>query len=419
MSSSCPCACGNSTFATPVDSNKASTSLYYPKDNTGEAFSSDHTATVFRCRTFSRKIHRLSVRVHRMDYQRYADVVHHEPPPPYEDQYEYELPATSAHELPDGRMLDSELEGDHVFAELDGFLEQTNDYLLDPEAMQASYSDSSERDERGAAAMQQPAAMAETPMLLRSLNTQDYSASAPSMTSGGQSLDSSPSPISPVTPHVNGVRPAQVYSDANRPASTVSPLESLPADDVSWPRSIPMDTDWNPPSQISLSMPLVASHMESFQGIAQHEAKRLDGRQDDTQWASLSFGLASQESYVPSIQPPPASGQSLPELCSQRHDATGIRFGTYECSDHQGWQFRGGYEQDVAEVGHINYQKSTANQPKSPQIAQRFGRSQGLSTNFVELDDHQYPQICERPEQGEIDFPLEHCDQCDKTFRGR
>ena len=354
-----------------------------------------------------------------MYYQRYADVVHHEPPPPYEDQYEYELPATSAYELPDGGMLDSELEGDHVFAELEGFLEQTNDYLLDPQAMQASYSVSSEREERGSAAVQQPAAMAEAPKLLRSLSTQYYSASAPSMTSGGQSLDSSPSPISPVTPHVNGVRPAQVYSDANRPASTVSPLESLPADDVSWPRSIPMDTDWNHPSQISLSMPLVASHMESFRGIAQHGAKRLDGRQDDALWASASFVLASQESYASSIQAEPAPDQSLLDSRSQRHDATGIRYGTYERSDDERWRFCGGYEQDAAEDENIKNQKSTAHQSGLLQYCHRFGGNQGPPTNFVELDDHQYPQLCEVSEQNEIDAPLERCNQCDKTFRGR
>ncbi|KAI4660479.1 uncharacterized protein J4E78_005182 [Alternaria triticimaculans] len=159
--------------------------------------------------------------------------------------------------------------------------------------------------------------------------------------------------------------------------------------------------------------------MESSRAIAQQPAKGLDGRQDDPIGSSVPFSLANHESHVPGVQSPHALGQSLPELRSQWHGTTGIRFGTYECSDHQGWQFRGGYEQDVAEDGHINYQKSTANQPRSLQIAQRFGQSQGPSTNFVELDDHPYPQICERPEQSEIDFPLEHCNQCDKTFRGR
>jgi len=347
-----------------------------------------------------------------MDPQQYAEAVHDEAPPPYGYPYGYELSAMPLHELSDRLMLAPELEGDHVFAELEGRMERTQDHSLESDTSQASFLDRNEIDECGTTSARRSPTTPDAPMLLWALNTQYHSVSAPSMTSGRQSHKSSPSPVSPVTPDINGICSAQFYSNANRPDSTVSPLESFPPNDFDLPRSFQVNTEWDQAS-------LEASHMESFRAIAQQPAKGLDGRQDDPMVSSVPFSLADHESHVPGIQSPPALGQSLPELRSQWHCATGIRFGTYECSDHQGWQFRGGYEQDLAEDGQINYQKSTANHRETPQIAQSFGGSQGPSTNFVELDDHPYPQICERSEQSEIHFPLEHCDQCDKTFRGR
>jgi len=347
-----------------------------------------------------------------MDPQQYAEAVHDEAPPAYGYPYGYELPAMPLHELSDRLMLAPELEGDDVFAELEVLMERTQDRSLESDTSQASFLDLDEIDERGATPVGRSPTTADEPMLLWTLNTQYQSVSVPSMTSGRQSRKSSPSPVSPVTPNVNGICSAQFYSDANRPASTVSPLESFPPNDFDLPRSFRMDTDWDHAS-------FEANHVESFRGIPQQPAKGLDGQQDDPAGSSVPFSFANHESHVPGIQSPPALGQSLPELRSQWHGATGIRYGTYECSDHQGWRFRGGYDQDVAEGGHINYQKSAANPPESPQIAQPFGRSQGSSTNFVELDDHQYPQICERLEQSEIGFPLEHCKKCDKTFSGR
>jgi len=347
-----------------------------------------------------------------MEAQQYAEAVHDEAPPAYGYPYGYELPAMPLHELSDRLMLAPELEGDDVFAELEVLMERTQGHSLESDTSQAAFLDLNEIDERGATPVGRLPTTADESMLLWNLNTQYQSVEAPSMTSGRQSRKSSSSPVSPVTPNVNDICSAQFYSDADRPASTVSPLDSFPPNDFDLPRSFRMDTDWDHAS-------FEANHVESFRGIAQQPAKGLDGRQDDLVESSEPFNLANHESHVPGIQSPPVPGQSLPELHSQWHGATGIRFGTYECSNHQGWQFRGGHEQDVAEDEHIVYQKLTANQSESPQVAHRFGGSQGPSTNFVELDDHQYPQPCERSGQGEIDFPLEHCDQCDKTFSGR
>ncbi|KAI4625214.1 uncharacterized protein J4E87_005060 [Alternaria ethzedia] len=316
------------------------------------------------------------------------------------------------HELSDRLMLAPELEGDHVFAELEGLMERTQDHSLKSDTSQASFLDLNETDECDATPVRRSPTNADAPMLLWALNTQYHSVSAPSMTSGRQSHKSSPSPVSPVTPDVNGVCSAQFYSNANRPVSTVSPLESFPPNDFDLPRSFRMDTDWSHPS-------LEASHAESFRGIAQQPAKGLDGRQDGPLGSSVPFGLANHESHVPGVQSPPALGQCLPELRSQRHDATGIRFGTYELSEHQQWHFRGGYEQDAAKDEDIKRQESTSQQPESLQYAHRFGGNQGPPTNFVELEDYQYPQFCEVLEQNGNDAPLEHCNKCGKTFRGR
>jgi len=347
-----------------------------------------------------------------MDPQQYAEAVHDESPPPYGYSYGYELSAMPLHELSDRLMLAPELEGDHVFAELEGLMERTQDHSLESDMSQASFLDLNETDECDATPVRRSPTNADAPMLLWALNTQYHSVSAPSMISGRQSHKSSPSPVSPVTPDVNGICSAQFYSNANRPVSTVSPLESFPPNDFDLPRSFRMDTDWSHPS-------LEASHVESFRGIAQQPAKGLYGRQDGPLGSSVPFGLANHESRVPDVQSPPALGQCLPELRSQRHDATGIRFGTYELSEHQEWHFRGGYEQDAAKDEDIKRQESTAQQLESLQYAHRFGGNQGPPTNFVELEDYQYPQFCEVLEQNGNDASLEHCNKCGKTFRGR
>ncbi|KAI4641702.1 hypothetical protein J4E93_007800 [Alternaria ventricosa] len=343
-----------------------------------------------------------------MDPQQYAEAVHDEAPPAYGYPYGYELPAMPLHELSDRLMLAPELEGDDVFAELEVLMERTQDRSLESDTSQASFLDLDEIDERGATPVGRSPTTADEPMLLWTLNTQYQSVSVPSMTSGRQSRKSSPSPVSPVTPNVNGICSAQFYSDANRPASTVSPLESFPPNDFDLPRSFRMDTDWNHAS-------FEANHVESFRGNAQQPAKGLDGRRDDPVGSSVPFSFANHESHVPGLQSPPALGQSLPELRSQWHGATGIRYGTYECSDHQGWQFRGGYEQDAPNDGHVKCLESTSHELE---YAHRFGGSQGPSTNYIELEDHQDPQFCEAPEQDEVNSPLAYCDKCGKSFRG-
>lgn len=318
-------------------------------------------------------------------------------------------------------MLAPELEGDHAFAELGGLEEQINDDSLDLEMSQGSYSDLSESDERGAVAVSQPPLIADATMLLWNLNTQYHFAPAPSMTSGRQShkSSSSSSPISPVTPNINGICTAQLHSNADRTARIVSPLEGCPPSDIYWPSSIQMDTDWSNHSHAGLPMPLVASPVESCRDDAHQQAKRFEVPQDDYLQYSTSFGLTNTGSHVPVFPSPILSGHSLLELRSQRHDATGLRFGTYERSDDQRWQFCGGYERHTTKDEDIKRPESAAAQPGSLEYADRFGGSQGPSTNYIELEDHQDPQFCEAPEQNEVDSPLAHCDKCGKSFRGR
>jgi len=351
-----------------------------------------------------------------MDYRRYADVVHDEPPPSYEDQYEHELAATSVFELSDRRMLVSELGGNHVLAELEALAVQTNNDPLGREMSQASYPDSSEIDERGAGAAERPPASVDAQILPWTLNTLYPPASVPSMASGGQSHNSSPSPISPVTPNVNGICSTQLHPDANRTASNVSPLEGFMPNDIYWPRPTGMDPEWGHPSQASLLMPMVASPVGNLQEIAQQQVKGFGVRRNDYLRSSAPFNLAHHDSNIAGIQSPLASSSSSLECRSQRHDATGLRFGTYEHSDDQGWRYCGGYEQDASNDGRIERHESAAHQPE---YAHRFGGSQGPSTNYIELEDHQDPQFCEAPEQNEVDSPLAHCDQCGKSFRGR
>ncbi|KAI4946068.1 hypothetical protein J4E91_007511 [Alternaria rosae] len=357
-----------------------------------------------------------------MDPRQDAEVVQEEAPPPYGYSYGHELPATPLHELSDRLMLAPELEGDHAFAELGGLEEQINDDSLDLEMSQALYSDLSESDERGAAAAPQPPLIAEATMLLWNLNTQYHFAPTPSMTSGRQShksSSSSSSPISPVTPNINGICTAQLHLNPDRTASIVSPLEGCPPSDIYWPSSIQMDTDWSNHSHASLPMLLVASPVESFRDDAHQQAKRFEVRQDDYPQSPTSFGLTNTESYIPVFPSPILSGHSLLELRSHRHDATGLRFGTYERSDDQGWQFCGGYERHTTKDKDIKRPESAADQPGSLEYADRFGGIQGPSTNYIELEDHQDPQFCDAPEQNEDDSALAHCDKCGKSFRGR
>ena len=355
-----------------------------------------------------------------MDAQQYAEVAHEEAPPPYGYPYGHELPATPLHELSDRLMLAPELEGDHAFAELAGLEEQPNDDTLDLELSPVS-SSLSERDENGAAAVPQSSLTVEATMLLWNLNTQYHFAPAPSMTSGKQShkSSSSSSPISPVTPNMHGIWTAQLRSHTDRTASIVSPLEGFPPSDIYWPGSIQMNTDRGNHSHPTLPLALVASPVESFRDVAQQQAKRLELRQHDYLGSSASFDDTDTESHIPVFSSPIALDHSLLELRSQWHDTTGLRFGTYERSDDQGWQFCGGYEQHTTNDEHIKRPESAADEPGSLEYVDRFGGSQGSSTNYIELEDHQDPQFCEAPEQNQVNPPLAHCDQCGKSFRGR
>jgi hypothetical protein len=335
-------------------------------------------------------MYRLSVRVHQMYAQPHAEVVREEPPPPYEHQHGHELSAASIHELPDGRMLAPELAGHHVLAELESPLELANEHPFAFETDPASYSDLSETNERGAAAVLQPFTTAEATMLLWDLNTKHHCTSASSMMGSGQSFESSP--ISPVTPDVEGSRLAQLLPDASPTAGMVSPLEGAQSYDIYWPGLHQMDTFCGYPSHISLPTSLVTSPMETFRRNDQYPQAEHDRWQNDHLRSPTPFGFASHPSHVPSTQSSFGSGHSLPESHSQWHDATGIRLGTYERCEQQGWQFCGAYEEDTTT------------------------RS---SANFVELDDQQAPQLCVASEEDEVDYPLELCSQCDKTFSGR
>ena len=415
------CACRNSTFAVEVHNTKNSPAPWYPRDLIEKYWPTADSATAVGCRTFVRKIYRLSIRIHRMDPQRCADATYDEPPPPYKYQRMQELPASSIHELPDQRILTPELEGDDGIAELGSSVEQTIDYPFNLDPSQTFYPCSSEANERGATAnctvLQQPTSV-DVPRLPWSLDTQQHSASAPSLTIDGLSHESSP--ISPITTDTNGNSPTQSYSDTDLMAGMVSPLGTVSSCDSSWTRSHVVDKDYGCASYTSLPTSLEAIPIESFlETPQQSQAERLHVRRDDFLHPAVTPIFASHESYIPNSHPPVAWNDYLPKSHAQQDDSTTILLGDYAYCERLGWRYCGGYGGGAAQDEGAKQAVLTISEPGSSQHASHFDECQPSSHKFIELHDHQDPELYMESRADDTNYPLEHCTQCDKTFSGR
>jgi hypothetical protein len=332
-----------------------------------------------------------------------------------------ELPALSIHELPDQSMLTPELEGDDGIAELGSFVEQTIDYPFNLDPSQTFYPCSSVANERGATAnctVLQPPTSVDVPRLPWSLDTQQHFASAPSLTIDRLSHESSP--ISPITTNTNGNSPTQSYSDTDLTAGMVSPLGTVSSCNSSWTRSYVVDKDYGCASYTSLPVSLEASPIESFlETPQQSQAERLDVRRDDFSRPAVPLMYASHESYIPNNHPLVALNDYLPESYAQREDSTTILLGNYAYCERLGWRYCGGYGGDATQDEGPKQAVLTISEPGSSQHASHFDECQPLSRKFIELHDHQDPELCMGSRADETNRPLEHCTQCDKTFSGR
>ncbi|CAN9154118.1 unnamed protein product [Alternaria alternata] len=332
-----------------------------------------------------------------------------------------ELPALSIHELPDQRILAPELEGQHGFAELESPMDQPNDESLHAGLSPRSYSCSSESNEHVAAANRvafRRTPSFEAPRLLWSLSTQQNLGAAPSMTSGEQSHMSSP--ISPLTPEVNSDYSTQLHPNTDLAPDGLSPLESISPFDDSWvtPDLVDMECDYT--SHASLPKSLPASSMESAQeNVQTSQVQRLNIRPDDYSGFAVPLSSANQGSYIPSNNPAFTGGDSLPESYAQYYGTTHIRLGIYEYGNPLGWQYRGMCGQDATENGDAEYTDSSANLPGSSQHTPQFAESQPPPGKYIELYDHQAPEVDMGLRADETDYPPEHCGQCDKMFSGR
>jgi hypothetical protein len=334
--------------------------------------------------------------------------VHHETPLLYRHDQSHELSASSIYELSDGHIPGRELQGYPELAELDSHVDRTNDNRFGFGTNQAPYPDPGEINERGVAAVLSPTTSAETPMPLWSLNTQHDSASAPSMTSDGQSHDPS---ISPVTPTGDENYPAQHSSYDNEAASIVSPVESILAYNSRWTTPQLVDTNCGYPVTS-----WQASPVESFQDFSQQpHAECLDVRRNGYPPSGMPFVSPSLESFVPGDYLPLASDNPLPEPRAQWPNTEAIRLGVGEHREQLGWEHHGRYGQVVNEVENA----TTLDQSRPSPYTHHFNDSQRSSRNYIELSDHQDPESWVPLEANKIEYPLEQCAQCGRTFSGK
>jgi hypothetical protein len=356
-----------------------------------------------------------------MDHRQYADVAYDEPPPPYQYRHGEELPAMPVYELPDQRMLTAELEGHHGFTELASPVEQTDDYSFDLGSNGMSHpcsNDASEHDATADRMVLQSSTSIEASIMLWSLNTQQQFGSASSMTSGGQSNQSSP--ISPVTPDVHGDYTTQSHSNANVAVGIVSPLESNSSYNSTWAIPHPLNMDCAHASYTSVSASAEASPTVPFrEAVEQYQAECLGSQNDEYPRFAVPLASASHEPYVSGNHPPLSSDGSFSMSNAQCYHTTSIPLGTYQYSGSHGWQYCGMYGQDVTNDEDAKLTELRASKPGSSQISRLFNHDQQPSRNYIELHDHQDPELHVASREDETDYPLVPCGQCNKTFSGR
>ncbi|RYN61197.1 hypothetical protein AA0118_g5911 [Alternaria tenuissima] len=416
-----PCICHSQFYAIPFDNAKSSSVPWCSKDLVGEERSSSNSAPTSRCRKFLQKICQFSIRTHRMDPQLNINVNYDAPPPPYEYSQGQELPGSSIHELSDRHIPTQELEEFHGLTELEGSPTQASQDPFDLESSQASYPLSNASNERGmntSPPVLQSFSPSEDQMLLWSLNTQQPFVSAPSMTCDEQSHTSSP--ISPVTPGIDGICSIQIHSNRDVAASTVSPLESVSPYRDYWPKSHLVDVDCNYASRISLPTSSEASSVESFRELGQQfETGNLDMQQDGFPSSAVSIPPTDNEQYNTHNDPLLAWDGVVLQTYGQSHSTASIPLGDYTYSDNLGWQYCGGYEREETADEEVKHTVLAVSKPESSQSASNFFEGQQPSRKYIELYDHQDPElrIASRPD--DIDHPLVPCNECDKTFSGR
>ncbi|KAB2101594.1 hypothetical protein AG0111_0g10130 [Alternaria gaisen] len=355
-----------------------------------------------------------------MDPQRNINVNYDEPPPPYEYPQDQELPGSSIHELPDRHIPTQELEEFHGLTELEGSPTQASQDPFDLKSSQASYPASNANNERGMSTSPlviQSFNPGEDQMLLWSLNTQQPFATAPSMTRDGQSHTSSP--ISPSTPDVDSIYPIQIHSNRHFAAGTVSPLENVSPYRDYWSKSHLVDVDCNYALCISLPTSLEASPVHPFREGEQQFQRGTFHMQQDGCFSVLSPSLTNNEHYTSNNDPVPAWDGVLAQPYGQSHSTARIPLGDYTYSDNLGWRYCGGYGQEETANEEAKHTVLAVSKPESSQLASNSMESQQPSRKYIELYDHQDPelQIASRPD--DIDYPLVPCNRCDKTFSGR
>ncbi|OAG21948.1 hypothetical protein CC77DRAFT_1007446 [Alternaria alternata] len=323
-----------------------------------------------------------------------------------------ELPGSSIHELPDRHIPTQELEEFHGLTELEGSPTQ---------ASQASYPLSNEASERvmnTSPSVLQPSNPSEDQMLFWNLYTQQPFATAPSMTHDGQSHTSSP--ISPSTPDVDGLGSIQYHSNRDVASSTVSPLESVSPYRGYWSKSHLVDIDCNYASRISLPTSSEASPVESFRELGQQsETGNFHMQQDGYSSSAVSLPSTDNEQYNPNNDSLlPWDGVVL-QPYGRSHSIVRIPLGDYTYSDNLGWRYCGGYGIEETADEEAKHTMLAVSKPNSSQPASNFFENQQPSRKYIELYDHQDPElrIASRPD--DIDHPLVPCAQCNKTFSGR
>jgi hypothetical protein len=238
------------------------------------------------------------------------------------------------------------------------------------------------------------------------------------MTSGEQSHKSSP--ISPLTPEVSSDYSNQLHPNSDLAPDDISPLESILPFNNSWVMTDFVDMECDYALRATRPKSLAASSMESVQENVQlSQVRRLDIRPDDYAAFAVPLPSAYQGSYIPRDNPAFAGGDSFPESYAQYHGTTHIRLGIYEYGNPLGWQYRGMCGQDATEDGDAEYTDSSANMPGSSQYTPHFAECQSSPGKYIELYDHQAPEVDMGLRADETDYPPEHCGQCDKMFSGR
>jgi hypothetical protein len=415
-------ACNNSKSpATTNDRNhlKVPATSRYPLDPVEEDWPPAYSVSRPKHRSSLRRICRFFVDIHRMYDRRIVNTSHNEPPPPpYEQFQRQELPASSLHEFPDPLLTTPELHGHALMFELEGSMPKAGSHFISCGVHPGC---SSHIDATNTWApdvghvMPQPLMPIQTSRLPWNLNTEQYLAPLPGMVSGGQSHQSSPSSISPITPNLDVTCVPQLCPPFGFPDGTISPQSLVSPPDNYWegPPAFPLMHGYT--SHSSFRSTLELSPMEPPGACTQ-----------STEQSHLPHALASFSNPPPSVNsvaPYAMSNQhswapqsSVVHTQGQWHGTNNVLPGMYEHHGEPGWHYRPSHEP--------NSNEDDSRQTWSSPVLHRHDNHSEEHQHAVPIHagngyDHA-PPVRPLPQAGEVnEFPPEPCGKCNKVFHGR